>query len=360
MAVYTNIEYTDMILIYGETRQNSVAARDLYAERFPNRRHPACKTIVDAVYRLRDTGSVIPRFEGRGLQKSRRVLLAEENILNMVDVDPGVSTTTLAREVNVSQTTVQKILKTNLLHPYHIQRVQRLTELDFPRRAAFCEWFQRSEGQQPDLASAILFTDESTFTKDGILNYHNLHHWAYENPHDIQQGASQVRISVNVWAGLVGDQLLGPHVLPERLNADSYLHFLQDALPEYLDDVPLALRQQLWFMHDGAPAHSSRVVQTFLNQNFPHWIGRGGHIPWPARSPDLNPLDFFLWGYMKSLVYDRRPDIENAEDLRDRIFLAAQHIRDNMPNFTRVHNNFRRRIDACLRAQGGHFEHHLL
>lgn len=108
MAVYTNIEYTDMILIYGETRQNSVAARDLYAERFPNRRHPACKTIVDAVYRLRDTGSVIPRFEGRGLQKSRRVLLAEENILNMVDVDPGVSTTTLAREVNVSQTTVQK------------------------------------------------------------------------------------------------------------------------------------------------------------------------------------------------------------------------------------------------------------
>jgi hypothetical protein len=33
------------------------------------------------------------------------------------------------------------------------------------------------------------------------------------------------------------------------------------------------------------------------------WIGRGGPIAWPPRSPDLTPLDIFLWGYVKNTVY---------------------------------------------------------
>ena len=36
-----------------------------------------------------------------------------------------------------------------------------------------------------------------------------------------------------------------------------------------------------------------------------------------ARSPDLNPLDFHLWGHLKSIVY--ATSIENAEVLRNRI-----------------------------------------
>ena len=50
----------------------------------------------------------------------------------------------------------------------------------------------------------------------------------------------------------------------------------------------------------------------FSNQHFANkWIGRGGPIAWPARSPDLNPLDFHLWGHLKSIVY--ATSIENAE-----------------------------------------------
>jgi hypothetical protein len=29
------------------------------------------------------------------------------------------------------------------------------------------------------------------------------------------------------------------------------------------------------------------------------WFGRGGKIAWPPRSPDLTPLDFSVWGYIK-------------------------------------------------------------
>ena len=42
-------------------------------------------------------------------------------------------------------------------------------------------------------------------------------------------------------------------------------------------------------------------------------IDRGGPISWPARSPDQTPLDYFLWGHVKSLVYEIPGDSE--EDL---------------------------------------------
>lgn len=50
-------------------------------------------------------------------------------------------------------------------------------------------------------------------------------------------------------------------------------------------------------MHDGAPAHFSHNVRDYLKVTFQeNGIGRGGHISWPPRSPDLNPCDFYLWG----------------------------------------------------------------
>ncbi|KAJ4442536.1 hypothetical protein ANN_04123 [Periplaneta americana] len=55
--------------------------------------------------------------------------------------------------------------------------------------------------------------------------------------------------------------------------------------------------------HDGASPHFDRRVRNRLNATFPdRWIGRGGPVPWPPRSPDLSPLDFFLWGDVKRFV----------------------------------------------------------
>ncbi|EZA50336.1 hypothetical protein X777_11260, partial [Ooceraea biroi] len=87
------------------------------------------------------------------------------------------------------------------------------------------------------------------------------------------------------------------------LNGEIYADFLQNQLPVLLEDVPLRDRVQLVFQHDRAPAHFSRQIRQILNARFPERrIGRGGPIHWPARSPDLNVLDFFVWGYIKSLL----------------------------------------------------------
>lgn len=171
---------------------------------------------------------------------------------------------------------------------------------------------------RPLFLSRVLFTDEAAFTRDGIVNFHNTHVWAYENPHAILQARNQHRFSINVWAGIVGDHLIGPIILPNRLTGAAYLTFLQDELPGLLEDVPLETRQRMVFLHDGAPPHFLLAVRQYLNEQFgERWIGRGGPIPWPPRSPDLNPLDYCIWGYTKELVYARSVDTE--AELRQRI-----------------------------------------
>ena len=55
------------------------------------------------------------------------------------------------------------------------------------------------------------------------------------------------------------------------------------------------------FQQDGAPPHWGSHVRRFLDATFPNrWTGRDGPTPWPPRSPDITPLDFFLWGYVKA------------------------------------------------------------
>ena len=72
-------------------------------------------------------------------------------------------------------------------------------------------------------------------------------------------------------------------------------------------------------------------------------------------SPNLNPLDFHLWGYLKSIVY--ATSIENAEILRNRIEQGFRQIRETSGIIERVTRSMTRRVQACLQMQGGHFEH---
>jgi hypothetical protein len=82
-----------------------------------------------------------------------------------------------------------------------------------------------------------------------------------------------------MWTGTAGDCLVGPHVLPHRLTGNHYRDFLSHDLPKLLEDVLLAVRVRMLYMHVGAQAHFSRAVRDVLNSSYhDRWIGRGGHI----------------------------------------------------------------------------------
>ena len=139
-------------------------------------------------------------------------------------------------------------------------------------------------------------------------------------------------------------------MLPLRLTGGTYRVFLEEVLGDLLEDVPLDIRRGLWFQHDGAPPHFALDVRNHLNRRFgQRWIGRGGPIPWPPRSPDLNPLDFFLWGHMKSPV-------ETVKDLVARVLTAAQEIQQTQGVMERVYQNLIRRYTVCNEVHGRHIE----
>jgi hypothetical protein len=69
-------------------------------------------------------------------------------------------------------------------------------------------------------------------------------------------------------AGIIGDLLIGPYEPLPRFSGASYLHFVRDELPQLLEDVPLAKRQTVQFIHDGAPVHFAHDVNQFLDSHY--------------------------------------------------------------------------------------------
>ena len=93
----------------------------------------------------------------------------------------------------------------------------------------------------------------------------------------------------------------------EPLTSESQPEILSALLLEFLEDeVSLQDLSRMRYQHDGTPAYKSTQPCTFLAQTFDtRIIGYGGQQEWPPRSPDLTSQDFFLWGFLKSKVYER-------------------------------------------------------
>jgi hypothetical protein len=117
-------------------------------------------------------------------------------------------------------------------------------------------------------------------TKRRLLNQHssiadqsngvffNCHVWCDNNPYAIHEPLHQQRFSLNVWVGILGDRLTGPHILPNKLTGKRYRRFLRSIFPGLLEDVLLKQNQKMWIMHDGPPAHFARVVRRHLTRRY--------------------------------------------------------------------------------------------
>ncbi|GFX28264.1 uncharacterized protein TNCV_3031081 [Trichonephila clavipes] len=87
--------------------------------------------------------------------------------------------------------------------------------------------------------------------------------------------------------------------------------------------------EELWFQQDGATCHTARATIDLLKDTFgDRLISRFGPVNWPPRSCDLTPLDYFLWGYVKSLVYADKP--QTLDHLEDNIRRVIADIRPQM------------------------------
>ncbi|GBM78995.1 hypothetical protein AVEN_42420-1 [Araneus ventricosus] len=96
------------------------------------------------------------------------------------------------------------------------------------------------------------------------------------------------RVSAVQQCARAGDDAT-PRTMP-TVTSNIYLDMLQlYAAPQFPEVVI--------FQQDDAPPHYGNIVREFQDTTFPQgWIGRGADMAWPPRSPDITPLDFYLWG----------------------------------------------------------------
>jgi hypothetical protein len=170
--------------------------------------------------------------------------------------------------------------------------------------------------------------DEATFNVSRRVNRHNYRIWGSENPHTIRE-IERDRAEVNVWCALCSVALSLHFFAEQTVIAMTYLNMLlQLCLLPQLEDQP-----DLVFLHDGAPPHWACIFREFLNMHFPgRWVGGDGSIPWPPYSPDITPLGFFLWGYVKDIVY--KTPVTSFDELKLRIVAVIETITLQMPENT--------------------------
>lgn len=343
------------IAIWQETSQSVVVVQRQFRNHYGRNIAPPCAKTIHAIHtKFMETGSVCDKPRS-GRPASGR---SAENI-DLVEEAFGLSQTKSLRraevELGLTKSTVHRILKLDIrLYPYKIQSAQALLDDDYDRRVECCELLLYHINGDPTFLDNLWWSDECTFHVSGKVNKQNCRIWGNEMPHDRRE-VERDSPKVNVWCALSQRGIIGPFFFENdaevavNVNHHNYLAMLRDFFIPHL--TQLADIDDSFFQQDGAPPHFALDVREFLNTTFPErWIGRRGPLEWAPRSPDLTPLDFFLWGHLKTLTYKTAPT--GVNDLKQRItrhiHSIGNQVLENVARETSV------RLARCIAAGGGH------
>ncbi|GFU18908.1 uncharacterized protein TNCV_1086301 [Trichonephila clavipes] len=196
---------------------------------------------------------------------------------------------------------------------------------DHQARRRFVEWAQNEIAVVLDFHKRILFSDEAHFWLNGYVNKQNCRIWSEANPQVYVETPLHPE-KLTVWCALWAGGIIGPYFFK---NDEGH--------------------NELWFQQDGATCHTARARIDLLKDTFgDRLISRFGPVNWPPRSCDLTLLDYFLWGYVKSLVYADKP--QSLDHLEDSIRRVIADIRPQM--LEKVIENWTSRLDY-IRARCG-------
>ncbi|GFX24980.1 uncharacterized protein TNCV_1279161 [Trichonephila clavipes] len=196
-----------------------------------------------------------------------------------------------------------------------------------------------------DFYKGILFSDEAHFWLYGYVNKQNCQIWSEANPQvyvETPFHPEKLTVSCALWAGEIFKNDEGHNVTVngdiERYNGRYRAMITNFFIPEWNNhDV-----QELWFQQDGATCHTARATIDLLKDTFgDRLISRFGPVNWPPRSCNLILLDYFLWGYVKSLVYANKP--QTLDHFEDNIHRVIADIRPQM--LEKVIENWTSRLD---------------
>jgi len=279
-----------------------------------------------------------------------------DDVRNYFDKNPNTSIRKAAQVLDLKRETLRKIMRDVIkLHPYKITTHQLLTEKAMEKRVEFCKVITNMfESEELD-EKQIIFTDEAHFWLNGYVNKQNYRFWGQENP-NVSIAVPLHPQKVSAWAAI---SVKGVYLqfFEGTVTSQSYKELLETKFFPHAKKRGLV--KNFHFMQDGATPHRTREVFESIHEVYGNRvIGLGypkfahGGLEWPPYSPDLNPCDFFLWGYLKDKCYAVQP--QNTAELINSIKKCTRSIPTSM--LDNVFQSFCKRLQFCANSNGQHFE----
>jgi len=305
------------------------------------------------IKRYNETGTVhIKKKPGR-----TPTVVTENNIKRVrerIRRNPSRSQHKLSASLNISRSSVKRILRNKLrMTAYKKSKCHGLTINQIKQRIKRCRhlinWHDESE---------IIFSDEKLFILQPTLNSQNDRVYATKisdiTPSQRNVQRFQGAASVMVWGAICSRGQL-PLLFIDKGVKINHEVYLESVIKGHL--VPHAKRifdeDYYCFQQDSAPAHKAKTVQDWMNINLPDFITA---TEWPSNSPDLNPLDFSIWGIMQAELKDL--PAMNLESFKTYIL----QIWDNIPDDTMraACDAFNGRLRQVIKNKGERIEKDLI
>uniref|UniRef100_A0A8R1IQT9 HTH luxR-type domain-containing protein n=1 Tax=Caenorhabditis japonica TaxID=281687 RepID=A0A8R1IQT9_CAEJA len=265
----------------------------------------------------------------------------------------GLSLNRMASQLGIARSTVQSIVKNDLkLKSYKLRRGQYLSDKSKAMRLEKCR--KLLQHFQVRRVSDVIWTDEKIFTIEPLPNRQNQRQLlSKDDSMSPKRRLAHNRLfpkSVMVWAGITATGKT-PLVFIERnvkINSEVYqkIVLMDNLLPwvtQHFAGGPYILQQ------DWAPSHGSRSTLAVLEAHFPGFLDKN---LWPASSPDLNPMDFSVWGMLEGKIAGKV--FATVDDLKAALEVAWASIDDGY--LRRTVNSVKKRLRACVKARGSNFE----
>ena len=244
---------------------------------------------------VRKSGSALPR-KPCGRPRDVRTPENVQRVRASIVLSPRRSARKHAAALGISDRTVKRILHADLrMHPYKMMVEQELSVTDWENRRTLSE-----DILQHVPPTAVLWcSDKAHFHLSGTVNKQSFRYWAENNLRDRhQRPLHSPRVTVCCAVTRLG--VVGPYFFEEggetvTVTSNRYCEMLEKFLWPRLEEFDGSV--DLWFQQDGATAHTARCSLGILREMFPsRLVSLRCDIGCPARSPDLTPCDFFLWG----------------------------------------------------------------
>lgn len=353
MDRFTSQQRVDIIVAYLENKRSIKNVQRALRATFGVHNVPNRQAIQRVVNKFLTQHTCVDNYRGRVTYRVRTPAVVAAVSGSVAD-DPNLSIRRRAQEVGLCVGTLWNVLRKDLgLKAYKIQLVQELKPMDPFMRRQFGEWAENELEVEPLFYRKILFSDEAHFWLNGYVNKQNCRIWSEENPRVVLETPLHPE-KCTVWCALHAGGIIGPYFFKNAdgrrvtVNGERYRGMIRDYFIPRLEGLDVA---DMWFQQDGATCHTSNMTIDLLKETFgERVISRNGPVNWPPRSCDLTPLDFFLWGYVKSLVYADKPaTIDALEANIERVIGAIPaHMLE------KVTENWTSRMGHLRRSRGQH------